>query len=50
VVEYVTQIIWAAIAGMLREAGIVVDPDEPFPETRPTLHAVPRTGERLAPG
>ena len=50
VVEYVTQIIWAAIAGTLREAGIVVDPDEPFPETRPTLHAVPRTGERLAPG
>ena len=50
VVEYVTQIIWAAIAGMLRQAGIVVDPDEPFPETRPTLHAVPRTDERLAPG
>ena len=50
VVEYVTQIIWAAIAGMLREAGIVVDPDEPFPETRPPLHAVTPTDARLAPG
>ena len=50
VVEYVTKIIWAAIAGMLREAGIVVDPDEPFPETRPPLHAVARTDAGLAPG
>ena len=50
VAEYVTQIIWAAISGMLREAGIVVDPDEPFPETRPPLHAVTPTDARLAPG
>ena len=50
VVEYVTQIIWAAISGMLREGGIVVDPDEPFPETRPPLHAVTPTDARLAPG
>jgi AcrR family transcriptional regulator len=50
VVEYVTQIIWAAIAGMLREAGIVVNPDEPFPQTRPPLHAVTPTDTRLAPG
>jgi AcrR family transcriptional regulator len=50
VVEYVTQIIWAAISGMLRAAGIVVDPDEPFPETRPPLHAVTPTDARLAPG
>jgi hypothetical protein len=50
VVEYVTQVIWAAIAGMLREAGIVVDPDQPFPETRPPLHAVPGPDARLAPG
>jgi AcrR family transcriptional regulator len=50
VVEYVTQIIWAAIAGMLREAGIVVNPDEPFPQTRPPLHAVTPTDARLAPG
>jgi len=50
VVEYVTQIIWAAISGMLRGAGIAVDPDEPFPETRPPLHAVARPDARLAPG
>jgi AcrR family transcriptional regulator len=50
VVEYVTQVLWAAIAGMLREAGIVVDPDQPFPETRPPLHAVPGPDARLAPG
>ena len=50
VVEYVTQIIWAAIAGMLREAGIVVNPDEPFPQTRPPLHAVTPTDAWLAPG
>jgi len=50
VVEYVTQVIWAAIAGMLRVAGIVVDPDQPFPETRPPLHAVPGPGARLGPG
>ena len=50
VVEYVTQIIWAAIAGTLRWAGIVVDPDQPFPETRPPLRAVARADARLAPG
>jgi len=50
VVEYVTQIIWAAIAGTLREVGVVVNPDEPFPQTRPPLHAVTPTGARLAPG
>ena len=50
VVEYVTQIIWAAISGMLREGGIVVDPDEPFPETRPPLHTVTPTDARRAPG
>jgi hypothetical protein len=49
VVEYVTQMIWAAISGMLRAAGIAVDPDKPFPEVRPGLHAV--TGrDELAPG
>jgi len=45
VVEYVTQIIWAAISGTLREAGVAVDPDEPFPQTRPALHAVTDPGE-----
>ena len=50
VVDYVTQIIWAAITGTLREVGIAVNPDEPFPETRPPLHAVTPTDARLAPG
>jgi AcrR family transcriptional regulator len=50
VIEYVTRIIWAAISGMLRGAGIAVDPDQPFPETRPALHAVAGPGERQAPG
>jgi len=50
VVEYVTQIIWAAIAGMLREVGIVVNPDEPFPETRPPLHTVARADAGAGPG
>jgi len=50
VVEYVTQIVWAAIAGMLREVGIVVNPDEPFPQERPPLHAVTPTDARSAPG
>ena len=50
VVDYVTQIIWAAITGTLREVGIAVNPDEPFPETRPPLHAVAPTDARLAPG
>jgi AcrR family transcriptional regulator len=50
VVEYVTRIIWAAISGMLREAGVAVDPDQPFPEARPALHAVAGPGARQAPG
>src|SRR5215472_5444318 len=50
VVEYVTQMIWAAIAGMLRAAGIAVDPDQPFPEARPPLHALAGGDERVAPG
>jgi AcrR family transcriptional regulator len=36
VVEYVTQLIWAAISGLLREAGIVLDPDKPLPVVRPS--------------
>ena len=50
VVEYVTQMIWAAIAGMLRASGIQVDPDQPFPEARPALHALAGQDEPLAPG
>jgi AcrR family transcriptional regulator len=30
VVEYVTQLIWAALSGVLRRAGVVVDPEQPF--------------------
>jgi AcrR family transcriptional regulator len=35
VVAYVTQLIWSAFAGTLRDAGIEVDPDEPLPAGRP---------------
>jgi len=37
VVEYDTQMIWAALAGLLREAGIAADPDQPLPASRPRL-------------
>ena len=37
VVDCVTQIIWAAISGMLNEAGIAVGPDDPLPEVHPSL-------------
>jgi AcrR family transcriptional regulator len=50
VVEYVTRMIWAAIAGMLHAAGIEVDPDQPFPEARPALHALAGGDDRVAPG
>jgi AcrR family transcriptional regulator len=34
VVEYLTQIIWAAIDGLTRQHGIVVDPNLPFEENK----------------
>jgi AcrR family transcriptional regulator len=37
VVEYVTQLLWAAFSGMLRAAGVEVDPDKPLPAGRPDL-------------
>jgi len=37
IVEYVTQLIWAALAGILREAGISIEPDQPMPVIRPKL-------------
>ena len=43
-VEYVTQLIWAAYSGLLREAGIVLDPDQPVPTARPGL-TVHRTAQ-----
>jgi AcrR family transcriptional regulator len=48
VVEYVTQLIWAALSGVLRDAGIAVDPDEPLPADRPRLTL--RTNDSLAGG
>ena len=44
VVEYVTRLIWAALSGLLREAGIVLDPDQPVPAARPGL-TVHHTGQ-----
>ena len=35
VVEYLTQLIWAAMAGVLGEAGIMIEPDQPLPKARP---------------
>lgn len=39
VVDYVTQLIWAALSGVLRNAGVVVDPARPLPQVRPALSA-----------
>jgi AcrR family transcriptional regulator len=35
VVEYVTQLVWSALSGVLRDAGVVIDPDRPLPAARP---------------
>jgi AcrR family transcriptional regulator len=37
VVDYVTQLIWAALSGVLRDAGIDLDPAGPLPPVRPGL-------------
>jgi AcrR family transcriptional regulator len=37
VVEYVARLIWAALAGVLRDTGILIDPDKPLPAVRPRL-------------
>jgi AcrR family transcriptional regulator len=37
VVEYVTQLLWAALSGVMREAGIAIDPDGPLPPIRPLI-------------
>jgi AcrR family transcriptional regulator len=37
VVEYVTQLIWAALDGIMREAGVHIDPAKPLPVVRPRL-------------
>jgi AcrR family transcriptional regulator len=40
VVEYVARLIWAAVASLLRGAGIDADPDKPLPAVRPPLHLI----------
>ena len=37
VVEYVTRLIWAALDGIMRDAGIQVDPTKPLPVVKPKL-------------
>ncbi len=37
VVAYLTKLIWAALTGILGEAGVAVDPDKPLPVVRPNL-------------
>lgn len=37
VVAYVAELIWAALTGILRDAGIEIDPDKPLPVVRPRL-------------
>jgi AcrR family transcriptional regulator len=37
VIEYVTQLLWAAFSGLLQAHGIAVDPSEPLPTGRPAL-------------
>ncbi len=37
VIGYVTELIWAALTGVLRDAGIEIDPDKPLPAVRPRL-------------
>ncbi len=44
VVEYVTELLWAAFSGLLRAAGFEADPDQPLPAARPELAL--RTSDR----
>jgi len=44
IVEYVTRLVWAAVAGILREAGITIEPDQPMPAVRSKL-TVRRAGQ-----
>jgi AcrR family transcriptional regulator len=37
VVAYVSELIWAAMSGVLRNAGVVLDPAQPLPPIRPEL-------------
>jgi hypothetical protein len=46
VFDHVTQLIWWALTGVLRDAGMTADPDAPVPATRPALTL--RTGDLAA--
>jgi AcrR family transcriptional regulator len=37
VVDYVTRLIWAALSGVLHDAGVVLDPVRPLPSVPPSL-------------
>ncbi len=41
VVDYVTQLVWAALSGVLRDSGVVLDPAQPLPTVRPALTVHP---------
>ncbi len=54
VVEYVTQLVWSALSGVVRDSGVEIDPDKPLPVPRPklSLHTPPpppRESKRDAP-
>ena len=49
VTEYVSQLIWWALTGILHEAGIVADPDAPVPPARPVL-SLRTSDQAAAPG
>jgi AcrR family transcriptional regulator len=45
VVESVTELIWAAVSGLLRDAGIEIDPDKPLPAVRPGMSLIAGSAE-----
>ena len=47
VTDYVSQLIWWALTGVLREAGIAADPDAPVPAGRPVLAPGRESAARL---
>jgi AcrR family transcriptional regulator len=48
VVEYTSELIWSALSGVLRDAGIAVDPNRPLPAARPKFSV--RSGEQSTTG
>jgi AcrR family transcriptional regulator len=50
VVEYVTVLIWSAFAGVLREAGIVLGPQDPVPAGREAAGLEPAAGRPAGTG